>query len=238
VRRAGLVVVLVAALGAGLAGCGSSTSSPGEGAGPAALRHDPVVFVHGYGGRPADWAALRRVFLAAGWSPRELVTFGYDSRGSNRVAGARLARAVAAVRARTGAARVDLVTFSMGALPSRVYLKELGGTADVDRWVSLGGPNHGAAFAARCRSVACREMRFGSPLLQDLSAGDPTPGPTVYATWWSPCDTTIDPDASVALPGARSIRTRCLEHGALLGAPDVAAQVVAFVRPRGSAAAR
>ncbi|MFC0504572.1 lipase family alpha/beta hydrolase [Micromonospora costi] len=93
------------------------------------------------------------------------------------------------VRAVTGAATVDLVGHSEGGLVSRYYLKRLGGTAAVGRYVSLGSPQYGTYVAnilaflglGSCAGVvACQQMSIGSAFLADLNAGDDTPGPVRY----------------------------------------------------------
>ena len=76
------------------------------------------------------------------------------------------------VRARTGAARVDLVTHSMGGLSSRYYLTNLDSAGKVDDWVSLGGPNHGTQSANGCFQTSCVQMRPGSAFLTKLNQGD------------------------------------------------------------------
>ena len=132
--------------------------------------------------------------------------------------------------AATGAAKVDLITHSMGGLSSRYYLKNLGGDAKVDEWVSLGGPNHGTDFANFCWDTSCSEMRIGSPFLTALNSGDETPGAVRYGTWWSPCDSIINPDSSVSLSGATNKKTACLSHGDLHEDATVYGQVRDFVR--------
>jgi triacylglycerol lipase len=117
----------------------------------------------------------------------------------------------------------------MGALSSRYYLQRLGGTAVVDRWVSLAGPDHGITGAPLCPWLSCGELRAGSAFLAGLNHGDETPGPTRYATWWSPCDTVVNPDSTVALRGARNTRTACLSHAALIVDAKVYEQVRDFV---------
>ncbi|MEV1330042.1 alpha/beta fold hydrolase [Micromonospora costi] len=93
------------------------------------------------------------------------------------------------VRAVTGATTVDLVGHSEGGLVSRYYLKRLGGTAVVGRYVSLGSPQYGTYVAnilaflglGSCAGiVACQQMSIGSAFLADLNAGDDTPGPVRY----------------------------------------------------------
>ncbi|GGO15641.1 esterase/lipase family protein [Micromonospora parathelypteridis] len=95
------------------------------------------------------------------------------------------------VRASTGAAAVDLVAHSEGGLVARYYLKRLGGTATVGRYVSLGSPQYGTYVAnivaflglGSCAGiVACQQMTIGSAFLADLNAGDDTPGSVRYTT--------------------------------------------------------
>jgi triacylglycerol lipase len=134
------------------------------------------------------------------------------------------------ILAATGAAKVDVITHSMGGLSSRYYVKNLGGDLKVDEWVSLGGPNHGTDTANFCWDTSCGEMRVGSSFLTALNAGDETPGAVRYGTWWSPCDNVINPDSSVALSGASNTRTACLGHSALYEDATVFGQVRDFVR--------
>lgn len=206
-----------------LGGCGDDDA--------ATRHHDPVVFVHGYSGSAADWDVLRERLRDEGWPAEALPEpRTYSSSVSNvRVAEA-VRDAVARVRAATGAAKVDVVTFSMGGVSSRYFLRFLGGAAVVDDWVSLGGPNHGTAWAGECTQTPCREMRPGGELLRRLNAGDETPGRVRYATWASPCDQIIRPPSSTFLRGARNTTTACLGHTALLGDPVVHAQVIDALR--------
>jgi triacylglycerol lipase len=119
---------------------------------------------------------------------------------------------------------------SMGSLNTRWYIKFVaGGEANVDDWVSLGGPNHGTETANLCFSTACTEMRIGSTFLKELNAGDETPGAVNYGTWWSPCDEFINPDSSVPLSGATNTETACISHLSLLTDETVYKQVREFI---------
>ncbi|EFC84707.1 triacylglycerol lipase [Parafrankia sp. EUN1f] len=203
---------------------GTSTSA-------SAATHDPVIFVYGFNGSTSTWTDMVADFQAHGYSVSELTIFTYTSTQSNVTTANQLASKVAAVRSATGAAKVDLVTHSMGALSSRYFLKNLGGTSVVDDWVSLGGPNHGTTTASLCSWLftACSDMVPGSSFLNALNATDETPGSVNYGTWWSSCDDTINPDSSVALNGATNTAAGCLGHSELHDDDTVAAGVRAFI---------
>jgi triacylglycerol lipase len=185
---------------------------------------NPVLFVHGYNGDGSNWNTMADRFRADGWPSSHLRQWTYDSRQSNTTTAQQLSTEVDRLLAATGATRVDVVSHSMGGLSSRYYLKNLDGTSKVDAWVSLGGPNHGTDTANSCFDTSCTEMRIGSSFLTALNSGDETPGTPRYATWWSPCDTVINPDSSVSLSGAANTRTACLSHTGLLSDATVYAQ--------------
>ncbi|MFF8289944.1 esterase/lipase family protein [Streptomyces sp. NPDC016309] len=197
-----------------------AAAAPGFGAGS-----HPVLFVHGYNGSAANWDTMAGRFRADGWPASHLDQWAYDSRQSNATTAERLSVEVDRLLAATGASKVDVVTHSMGGLSSRHYAKNLGGDARIDAWVSLGGPNHGTDWANNCFDTSCYEMRAGSAFLTALNSGDETPGAPRYATWWSPCDTIINPDSSVALSGATNTQTSCLSHNGLLTDATVYAKV-------------
>jgi triacylglycerol lipase len=183
------------------------------GFGPAS---NPVLFVHGYNGSTSNWNTMADRFRADGWPASHLDQWSYDSHQSNTTTARQLAAEVDRLLTATGAAKADIVSHSMGGLSSRHYLKNLNGTSKVDAWVSLGGPNHGTDTADSCSDTSCTEMRIGSDFLAALNSGDESPGSVRYGTWWSPCDTVINPDSSVSVSGAANTRTSCLGHMALL----------------------
>jgi triacylglycerol lipase len=188
------------------------------------LDSHPILFVHGYNGDAGNWNTMADRFRADGWPSSHLRQWTYDSRQSNTVTAQQLSTEVDRLLAATGATGVDIVSHSMGGLSSRYYLKNLDGTSKADAWVSLGGPNHGTDTASSCFDASCTEMRTGSSFLTALNSGDETPGSPRYATWWSPCDTVINPDSSVSLSGAVNTRTACLSHMGLLTDATVYAQ--------------
>lgn len=198
---------------------------------PAPTAHNPIVFVHGYTGSGSNWNTMISRLKADGWTAAELPTpLTYSSSTSNKNNAEAIKQRVDQVLASTGAAKVDIVTHSMGGLSSRWFVKYLGGDAKVDDWVSLGGPNHGSTWANGCATIPCLEMRPTSSFIADLNAGDETPGAVNYGTWRSPCDELVTPSSSTELSGARNTTTACIGHVALLTDVTTYQQVREFVR--------
>ncbi len=175
----------------------------------------PILFVHGYNSDATTWNTMVANFKAAGYVDAELHRWTYDYRLSNSTTAEDIRGRVDRILAETGWDKIDVVTHSMGGLSARYYAKNLGGDARVDDWVSLGGPNHGTDTARFCGDISCVEMRIGSQFLASLNSGDESPGSPSYSTWWSPCDSVINPDSSVSIAGATNTKTRCISHSAL-----------------------
>ncbi|WP_405447238.1 esterase/lipase family protein [Streptomyces erythrochromogenes] len=231
--RQGLIALLTLCLALLAAPAAARASDRGPVPAPdRASPRSPVVFVHGYNADPGVWGALRADLRADGYTDAELFSFGYDTHQSvNEVLAGRLGAYVEQVRRETGAAKVDVVAHSFGSLVSRWYVKFGGGTATVDHWVSLAGPNRGTSTAWACAlwDQACRDMTPGSYVVKNLGSGDPTPGAVKYATFWSNCDEVINPDDSVPLAGAANTPVGCLKHNDLLGDDGTSAGVRAFL---------
>ena len=195
------------------------------------LAQDPILFVHGYTESASVWNTMIGRFEKDGYSKSALSAYSYNTSQSNKIDAEEVKTKVEALlKANAGATKVDIIAHSMGSLNSRYYIKNLGGEAKVDDWVSLGGPNHGTETANFCFSTACTEMRVGSKFLAELNAGDETPGTVNYGTWWSPCDEIINPDSSVALSGASNHETACISHTALMNDETVYKSVREFVK--------
>lgn len=192
---------------------------------------DPILFVHGYTSNAATWNTTISRFQADGWEANRLFAYTFSSTQSNATIAQSVAQRVNEIKAATGAAKVDIITHSMGGLSSRYYIKNLGGAANVDDWVSLAGPNHGTTWAYGCFFFSpCNQMIPGSSLLNQLNSGDETPGAVSYGTWWSSCDELINPDTSTILSGATNTNVGCLSHSGVKDSAAVYAQVREFVR--------
>ena len=212
--------------------CAAAVCIAGMTAVPAAsFAADPILFVHGWSGSSSNWNTMVSRFEKDGWPKSHLSAYSYSTSQSNKVSAEKEVKPrIESLLKSTGATKVDIVAHSMGSLNSRWYVKLLGGESTVDEWVSLGGPNHGTTTANFCFSTACVEMRPNSTFLNELNAGDETPGGVNYGTWWSPCDEIINPDSSVSLSGATNTETACISHNALLTDETVYTGVREFVK--------
>jgi triacylglycerol esterase/lipase EstA (alpha/beta hydrolase family) len=196
------------------------------------LAVDPILFVHGWSGSSSNWSTMISRFEKDGWTKSQLRAYSYNTSQSNKTTAETIVKSeVEKLLKETKATKVDIIAHSMGSLNSRWYIKYVsGGEANVDDWVSLGGPNHGTSAANACFSTSCVEMRQGSTFLSELNAGDETPGAVNYGTWWSPCDEFINPDSSVPLSGATNTETACISHLGLLSDETVYKGVREFVK--------
>ena len=178
--------------------------------------HDPILFVHGWHADASTWNTMVRRFRADGWTSAEIANWTYPTSQSNVTTAQQIAAKVDSLLAATGATRVDIVSHSMGALSARYYVRNLGGAAKVDAWISLAGTNYGTTTAYTCTSTPCKEMWPGSRFIDRLNAGDDSPGAVRYATWRSPCDEVIIPQRNAQLlDGSRNTETGCIRHSRL-----------------------
>jgi triacylglycerol lipase len=79
-------------------------------------------------------------------------------------------------------------------------LKNLGGTAHVSEFVSLGSPHRGVLSACLLPTNFGGQMCTFSSFLSSLNAGDDTPGSVIYTTIYSTGDSTV-PNSSSQLDG-------------------------------------
>ncbi len=184
---------------------------------------DPVIVVNGLFGVGFAYEPLVARLRADGYRvwDFELPTLGTQE---IRLSAQALDGFSDAVRAQTGAAKVDLVGHSEGGLVSRAYVKYYGGADEVDSLVTLGTPNYGtvAANIARlftlgtCLGItACEQMTIGSSFLADLNAGDDSVGSVAYINIATVFDELVQPytnsflDASDGNITNRALQSQC-----------------------------
>ena len=220
-----------------LGACGSITDPSDPLARKTPRQPKPLIlFVHGWNSSGSVWNTMVGRFKQDGWISSELSTFSYNTTVSNATTAGIIAAKVDSIQRKNGGAQVTLITHSMGALSARYYVRNLGGDGKVAALITLGGTNHGTTTAQLCFQTSCREMWPNSSFLTALNSIDETWGTPRYATWWSPCDEVINPDASALLDGAINTQTACMQHSQLHEDPTVYAQVRDFVnQPAASA---
>ncbi|MEZ5168953.1 MAG: alpha/beta fold hydrolase [Acidimicrobiales bacterium] len=182
-----------------------------------AVGRDPVIVVAGTFSPAIANEVLANRLRADGYDTYifELPTLG--TQDINLTAGA-LNDFADAVRAATGASKVDLVGHSQGGLVARSYVKDFGGAAEVDSLITLGTPNRGTSVAnlatflglGNCLGVtACAQMASGSSYLNALNAGDDTIGQVRYTTIRTAYDELVRPvDNATLYDGAVNVRVQ------------------------------
>lgn len=124
---------------------------------------------------------------------------------------------VDAVLKATGSNKVDIIAHSYGGLYTRYYLKNLGGTEQVDHFISIASPHKGTNLAYMGPFLeSARQMKPGSEFLTDLNAGDVTPGALCYAAIRTNTDEIVFPADNAILDGADNYLIRTREHFSIL----------------------
>ncbi len=221
-RRAVVVTALVVAPVAGQAVSAPDADAVGQ---------NPVLFVHGFSSSASTWNTVKGYFQAQGYTSAQLRAFSYNWAQSNATTASQVSTEVNnLLAANPGATRVDIIAHSMGALSTRYYVKNLGGTAKVDELVTLAGANQGTTWAYGCYFLtSCRQMVPGSSYVNQLNASPSVPGPTRHGAWWSGCDGVIIPNSNAQIPGGINTQTACLGHSEVKDNYTVFTQVYAFV---------
>jgi triacylglycerol esterase/lipase EstA (alpha/beta hydrolase family) len=196
-RRRFVTVVLSFVLAVGATGVQAvGTAGPA-----AAAAGNPVLIVAGTFSPEFAVYPLRDRLRADGFTVYTMALPGGGT-GDIAVSAQAVRTKVDQILAATGAAKVDLVGHSQGGLENRYYLKFLGGTSKVGAYVSLGTPQYGTVAAnlatflglGNCLwVVACVQMTTGSTFLNNLNAGDDTPGSVRYYSIYTAVDELVQP---------------------------------------------
>jgi triacylglycerol lipase len=195
----------------------------------------PVLLVHGINGSAADYDVMVGRLIEAGWDPASLHAYTFDdpSWGCNVDNAASVNAWVDTILAETDAPRVNLVAHSMGVLSTRYYLKHLGGTDEVNTYLTLGGMHHGLDSSCSpdfpFKPCIWDEICSTGEYVADLNAAPATPGPVQWISIYGTGDTTV-PNASSQLVGAEWIEIPEVEHSGATGLTEDAATFVEIER--------
>lgn len=212
-RRARAAGILLLALFLLPADAGPLSRAAAEKSPPCARR--PILLLHGHYYTKASLTVLRDRFLRDGWPADRVIVLDLPTTACTREWARVLSRRAGEAARRSGCPAVDVVGHSRGGLAARDYIRNLGGGPRVAHLVTLGTPHHGTWSSRGCPGCGCREMRPGSAYLEQLNAGDETPGPTAYTSIYSRQDGVV-PARSSWLEGARNVEMRGVTHTDLL----------------------
>lgn len=169
----------------------------------------PVLLIHGYFCNRALWRPMAARLAAAGHAV-DAIDLEPPFASIDDYA-PRIAAAVDALRARTGASHVALVGHSMGGLAARAYLRAYGDDA-VACVVTLGTPHRGTVHARFGRGRNVRQMRRDSEWLRALAAVEPPERLARFTVVLSWQDNIVAPQTIQTLPGARTVMLQGLGH--------------------------
>ena len=187
----------------------------------------PVILLHG----------LFQNRSCLSWLQRRLHTAGYGQVLSINTPPSRdlenltelLAKKVDELRIRLKVDKVILVGHSMGGIIARNYVQNRGGTAYVERVVTLGAPHRGSKLAPFALTSMGKNLLPGSEFIRhfnDVAWPQEIPIATIYTRY----DNIVMPADLAWMPGARAVELDGMGHTALLFHPRALQAVVDALR--------
>ena len=167
----------------------------------------PVLLVHGIWDSGRRFDAMRTALERDGGARVHTIDLTpNDGRAPIRDLALQVAERADTILRESGAAQLDVVGFSMGAIVTRYRIQKCGGHQRVRRYVSIAGPHRGTVHAWLSPFTGVRDMRPGSALLRELEATDAQWGDVEVHCFWTRFDLVIVPARSGILATARSVR--------------------------------
>jgi pimeloyl-ACP methyl ester carboxylesterase len=154
----------------------------------------PVVLVHGLVDNRSIFAVMRRSLRRRGFA--SVCSWNYSPLLGDVARGAReLGEHIERICLQTGHEKVHVVGHSLGGLIARYHVQRQGGHARIDSLVTLGTPHQGSVLAHALPTPLIRQLRPGSPVLQELA--EPAPGcATPLTAVYSDLDQLVLPTSS------------------------------------------
>jgi Palmitoyl protein thioesterase len=177
----------------------------------------PVLLVHGLVDNRSVFSVMNRSLRKRGFA--HVCTWNYSPLLDDITRGAAdLGAHVESICERTGYDRVHVVGHSLGGLISRYYVQRLGGDRRVESLVTVGTPHQGSLWANVVPTPLIRQLRPGSPVIQELA--EPAPDcQTRMTAIYSDLDQMVLPTSSGRCDhpdlGARNILVRGVGHMSL-----------------------
>jgi pimeloyl-ACP methyl ester carboxylesterase len=177
----------------------------------------PVLLVHGLVDNRSIFAVMRRSLRRRGFT--DVCSWNYSPLSSDIArCAADLGAHIERVCQQTGHERVHVVGHSLGGLIARYLVQRLGGDRRIDSLITLGTPHQGSLLAHVVPTPLIRQLRPGSPVLQELA--QPAPAVTTRVTAiYSDLDQMVLPTRSGRCDhpdlGARNLLVRGVGHMSL-----------------------
>ena len=199
--------------------------------------HIPVVLVHGLVDNRSVFTVMRRALRRRGFA--QVCTWNYsplqrDVEGAAEALGRHIER----VCRETGHERVHVVGHSLGGLIARYLVQRLGGDDRVESLVTLGTPHAGTRWAHVLPTPLVRQLRPGSPLMEELAEPAASCRTRITAVY-SDLDQMVVPSTAGRCDhpdlGARNVLFRGVGHMSLpihRGVCDEVAATLAGLRDR------
>lgn len=177
----------------------------------------PIILVHGVIDNRSIFTLLRRALRSRGFGRVYALNYSPFADDITQVAG-RLGTLIDEVCEQTGYERVHIIGHSMGGLVARYYVQRLGGDRHVHTVCTLGSPHGGTLPARFVPWPVIRQMRTGSPLIDELAEAAPGCRSRFIAIW-SDLDQLVLPqrNARIQHPDlrARNVLIRGIGHMSL-----------------------
>ena len=195
----------------------------------------PVLLVHGLVDNRSVFSVMHRSLRRRGFT--DVCTWNYSPLLTDIARGAAdLGAHIERICEQTGHDRVHVVGHSLGGLISRYYVQRRGGDRRVESLVTLGTPHQGSVWAHVVPTPLIRQLRPGSPVLQELAEPAPTCRTPITAIY-SDLDQMVVPTSSGRCEHpdlqARNVLFRGVGHMSLprhRGVVDEVASTLAGVR--------
>ncbi len=187
----------------------------------------PVILLHGLFQNRSCMSWLQRRLRTAGY--RQVISINTPPSRDLENLTELLAKKVDELRIRLKIDKVILVGHSMGGLIARNYVQNRGGTAYVERVVTLGSPHRGSKLAPFALSSMGKSLLPGSEFIRqfnDIAWPQEIPIVTIYTRY----DNIVMPADLARMPGARAVELDGMGHTALLFHPRALQAVVDALR--------
>jgi pimeloyl-ACP methyl ester carboxylesterase len=133
----------------------------------------PVLLVHGLVDNRSVFSVMSRSLRRRGFA--HVCTWNYSPLLTDVARGAAdLGAHIERICEQTGHDQVHVVGHSLGGLISRYYVQRQGGDRRVASLITVGTPHHGSVWAHAVPTPLIRQLRPGSPVIQELE--EPAPG--------------------------------------------------------------